>query len=152
MLRPIDMEVYAQARVGQREMPRRARMIEMDVGQAEMSNVTQRDPRGRGTLLEPTQTRRGSRIDENELVPDQKGRADRPVEAVEPDVDDAEVLAQRSSTGTKVRSRRPVKTCRGRAILCSSSSSISCHCASQPTVLGIAKSTGNISTGKPSAW
>ena len=36
---------------------------------------------------------------------------------------------------------------RGRAIFCSGSFSISCHCASQPTVLGIANRTGNMSTG-----
>ena len=39
----------------------------------------------------------------------------------------------------------------GRVIFCSSSDSISCHCASHPAVRGIAKSTGNMSTGKPIA-
>ena len=46
----------------------------------------------------------------------------------------------------------PVYTCRGRAIFCSGSRSISSHCASQPTVRGIAKSTGNISIGNFIAW
>ena len=48
--------------------------------------------------------------------------------------------------------RRPCRSAAGRAIFCSGSSSISSHCASQPAVRGMAKSTGNISTGKPIAW
>jgi len=92
-------------------MSSRPRMIEMDVGQAEMAHVGERETRRRGALFQPSQTRRGARIDENQLVIDQKRRADRPVEAVQPDVDDAEALGQpRSSSGTKSRSRRPVKT------------------------------------------
>ena len=52
-----------------------------------------------------------------------------------------------------LNSRRgcPTKIWRGRAIFCSGSVIISCHCASQPTVRGIANITGNIATGKPIA-
>lgn len=149
---PVDVDVHPQPRVGGGEMPRRPRMVEVYVGQTEMRDVTEGEPGGGRTGLQPSQAGRRARIDENELVADQERRADRSVETVEPDVDDAEALAQRSSTGTKVRSRRPVNTCLGRAILCSSSSSISCHWANHPTVRGIANSTGNISTGNPRAW
>ncbi len=107
---PIDVHMHPQLRDRGRKMAGRTGVIEMDVRQAEMSNVAEGEPGRRGTLLQPSQARRGSWIDENELIVDQEGGADRPVEAVEPDVDDAEALAQRSSTGTKVRSRRPVKT------------------------------------------
>lgn len=106
--RPIDVHMHLQARIGSSQMAGRPRMVEVHMGQAEMPHLTERDPLGRRALLQPGQPRRGSRIDENELVADQEGRADRPVEPVEADVDDAEALAQRSSTGTKVRSRRPV--------------------------------------------
>ena len=58
----------------------------------------------------------------------------------------------RCSSGTKSRRRGPVKTCRGRAIFWSESSSISCHCDSQPETRGIANSTGNMSTGNFRAW
>jgi len=61
-------------------------------------------------------------------------------------------LAQRDSIGTYSRRGCPRNTWRGRAIRCSRSTTISSHCASQPTVRGIAKSTGKSSTGKPMAW
>jgi len=58
----------------------------------------------------------------------------------------------RFSMGTNSRVSGPIQTCRGRAIFCSGSISISCHCDSQPMVRGIANSTVNISGLKPIAW
>jgi len=60
--------------------------------------------------------------------------------------------APRFSIGTNSRVLCPIQTCRGRAIFCSGSVNISCHCDSQPMVRGIAKSTVNISGLKPIAW
>jgi hypothetical protein len=50
------------------------------------------------------------------------------------------------------RSPSPTYICRGRAIFCSGSPALSCHWASQPGMRPIAKSTGNMLTGKPIAW
>ena len=73
--------------------------------------------------------------------------------------DDRDLLAHRLllssdrfSIGTKSRLSSPRYTWRGRAIFCSLSSTISSHWASQPDMRPIAKSTGNMSTGKPMAW
>jgi [NiFe] hydrogenase diaphorase moiety large subunit len=49
------------------------------------------------------------------------------------------------------RSRWPVNTCRGRAIFCSLSVIISSHCATQPTVRGMANRQVKKSTGNPIA-
>jgi len=59
--------------------------------------------------------------------------------------------AVRFSIATNSRVSCPIQTCRGRAIFCSGSVSISCHCDSQPMVRGIANSTVNISGLKPIA-
>jgi len=59
--------------------------------------------------------------------------------------------AQRWSIGLKERLPSPRYTWRGRAIFCSLSRSISSHCASQPGVRPIAKSTVIMSSGMPIA-
>ena len=61
-------------------------------------------------------------------------------------------MLHRFSIGTNSRVSCPIQTWRGRAIFCSGSVSISCHCESQPMVRGIANSTVNISGLKPIAW
>ena len=58
---------------------------------------------------------------------------------------------QRFPIGTNSRVSCPIQTWRGRAIFCSGSVNISCHCESQPMVRGIANSTVNISGLKPIA-
>ena len=66
----------------------------------------------------------------------------------------AQADGQRLSGTRWARSRAAPRRCRagaGRAIL-ESWSSISCQWASQPEVRGMAKRTGNISSGKPMAW
>jgi len=63
-----------------------------------------------------------------------------------------DATAARSCIGTNLRVSCPIQTCRGRAIFCSGSVIISCHCASQPAVRGMANRTVNISGLKPMAW
>src|ERR1039457_4931754 len=53
--------------------------------------------------------------------------------------------------GTNSRRSSPMQIWRGRAIFCSGSCNISCHCASQPTVRGMPNSTVNCSGLKPMA-
>ena len=53
------------------------------------------------------------------------------------------------SIGTKLSSSGPVQTCRGRAMFCSGSWSISCPCVIQPAVRAILKRTVNASDKCP---
>src|ERR1700731_1080995 len=57
----------------------------------------------------------------------------------------------RFSIGTNALVSDPIHIWRGRAIFCSGSVNISCHCANQPMVRGMAKSTVNISGLNPIA-
>ncbi len=120
-----------------------------------MLDVGESDAQLGQTLLEAAERRGGARVYDRRLRPvDPIGR-DHPTMTEVEDVDRRDghrcSVDYRSATGTKSRVSLPTKICLGRAMLCSLSLRSSSHCANHPTVLGIAKSTGNISTGNRSA-
>jgi hypothetical protein len=106
----VHVQVDGQLGISVGQMAGCPRVIQMNVGQAEVTHLGQRHADAGRPLFEPCQPGRRSRIAENDLGTDDQARPDRPVEAVEPDIDDLESIAQpRSSTGTNSRRSEPVK-------------------------------------------
>ena len=160
MGRAIGVNMYLEMRKAGNQVAGPTRMIKVYMREQDMADVGESHAQLSQAVLEAVERRGRARVYERRLGTVDPIRRDHPRRPRWTTSMGATVIraswrgggsAYRFSMGTTSRSALPMKICLGRAILSSGSPMSSSHCANHPTLLGIAKSTGNISTGNCSA-